>query len=243
MIGTIERKFKPIVLVSREKLCECVELVDTVIKKCIAENKTLEKVIDKSPRITVTYSNGDKYKCENVDEVFQLQDLSTNPVRSILISGGAVTLYYMEIALGGRWTHSSDGAVIEITSDKNSNLALEQEISRIFSQEKHIYDLIPSLNAVISGFFVFVFLGYLLGLFEQIYIDIFNRKELLFGYLWISVVSTGVLAWMISALKKKFFGNAAFLWGNGLVRYEKYRAYANHALWTVPASILFKLAF
>ncbi len=226
MINKLNRGIKPIVLVSKEKLSQIFDL----------SKSTDEKSKDSLPSIKVSLRDGQTYSTAKFEDLFNVPNKNSNPIKKIEISNGSYSGRYISVVIGGYW-HSSSGAELTAHGEPEYTQSVAIKFSEILISEKSIFESIVSIRPSYVGIILTTFLFLAWTLFKPGALSYINKAEIssiFFAAYPIAMIFTAIHTWIQSS----FIGKSVFLWGEGEIRHQKRTKILIYAFWILPTTIL-----
>lgn len=239
MLGNFERSVRPIVVLNQEEFKACVDLVDKISQtEWAAKGKSPTEL---SPKISIKLENGDNFNTRSIDDFFQFENKSSNPITEVTISKGSFGSDYIRIELGGGWS-SDFGARITIHGSREFSSRIISEFEKITKKEKSINEIIPSLRARNISLILILSIYF----FSLDLTTIFNKARdiplplIVLNIATLVAAPTAVLAFIVNIAQSRVFGRAVFYWSDGATRYDKARTIVNYLFWFIPTSLAIK---
>lgn len=221
MLNKLNRAVRPIVFVSKDDIIALCQLVS----RENGENSNESKV-----RICARLADGQDFETNEVDRIFDIPNRSANPIREIKITSVYSSKHFLDITIGGHW-HSNSGASIVAKGDPDFTTKALSKFNEIITKEKTILELLISQKATnLSLLLTAAFASAVI--FLNILPEISDLSLILYIFCFISLVF-----WLVFIIQFRFFGWAVYMWGDGVVRYQRNLKILHFLLWTVPVSL------
>ena len=239
MRGRFERSVRPVVVASQDDVRAIFDLALEAHRLSVAEKPDFE-LIAPGPSAAVTLQNGDSFKCTSSEDIFEIRDVRSNPIREVAIEGGYHSIAHLSVKVGGRWSHSQ-GATLLVHSDQGFAQRAEHVLNSLFVREKALSDIIPTARPFWLTLIVVAYLGYATNFVVEGLRIVQKDGALWGGFLAICILAVFSTFLAMDSLQYRFLGRATFNWGDGQIRYEKIVKIVNFALWTFPLTVAVKL--
>ena len=239
MNGVFERKIKPIVVVDKDEFRACYDFVSKAREKTWDADP--EEFVENVAKIEIKMRNDDKYTTLSVDDFFEFENKSDNPIKTVEISKGSYGSNYIRLTLGGFWFDGL-GAKIVIHGDKTFSDGIISNFEKVLKKDRSIGDFIPSsnpflLSAVLTALLIYTFIDH-----EVLQKFVRDTPFLPFSLLAALLIAGPmmILSAIATALQSHFFGRCVFYWSDGRTRFDRNKSVVNYLFWVLPTSVVLK---
>lgn len=185
--------------------------------------------------IKAILKDGQTFETFEIEKIFDVPNYSSNPIDTIKLSSESYKQKRVSITLGGS-VLNVEGASIEVSGDAAFTGSCIDEFTKIVKKEKSIPEIIASARPYTYTFFIVLVFSVILY-FDSRRASFGGKVESFSDSIINIFFAVTVSISFIVYMQYRFFGKAAFVWGDGETRYKRNLGVLKFLILVVPFTI------